>query len=150
MKRSYSREELPIIAKEVLSLLHVDNDRAVVVALQGELGAGKTTLTQAIAAELGVEEIVTSPTFVIAKWYKTNSIDFYTLVHIDAYRVESEDELKPLGFLELLKQPRALVIIEWPEKIPVTLSSLGVQTFMLHHEGEIRVIEGPLIYEGKK
>ncbi len=150
MKRSYPQEELSSVAKEVLSNLRADNDRAIIIALYGELGAGKTTLVQAIATELGVEEMVTSPTFVIAKWYKTNSSDFYTLVHIDAYRVESEDELRPLGFIELLKQPRALVIIEWPEKMPVTLSSLNVQMFTLHHEGEIRVIEGPLPYEGEK
>ncbi len=150
MKRAYPREELASVAKEVLSLLHVDNDKATIIALYGELGAGKTTLVQAIATELGVEELVTSPTFVIAKWYKTNTGDFYTLVHIDAYRVESEEELKPLGFIELLKQPRALVIIEWPEKMPTTLSTLNVQMFTLHHEGEIRIIEGPLPYEGNK
>lgn len=149
MKRSYPREELPSVAQEVLSLLSVSEDKATVVALYGELGAGKTTLVQAIASELGVEELVTSPTFVIAKWYKTNRGNFYTLVHIDAYRVESEAELKPLGFIELLKQPKALVIIEWPEKMPVTLASLHVQMFTLHHDGEIRTIEGPLPYENK-
>lgn len=150
MKRSYSREELPSVAKEVLSLLEALEDRATVIAFFGELGAGKTTLVQAIAAELGVEELVTSPTFVIAKWYRTTATNFYTLVHIDAYRIEKEEELSTLGFDKLLREPKALVIIEWPEKLPKTLATLHTQTFTLHHEGEIRVIEGPLPYESAK
>lgn len=150
MKRVYSREELPEVAKEVLAQMAISEDFATVVALYGELGAGKTTLVQAIASELGVEEVVTSPTFVIAKWYKTNVNSFYNLVHIDAYRIESESEIETLGFAGLLKQPKSLVIVEWPEKIPKTLASLNVQTFTLHHEGEKRIIEGPLPYEKTK
>lgn len=150
MKRSYPREEIRSVAQEILALLPTHENKATIVALKGELGAGKTTLVQAIATELGVQEMVTSPTFVIAKWYKTTSGNFYTLVHIDAYRVDSEDELTPLGFTELLKQPKALVIIEWPEKMPKILTSLNVQMFTLHHEGEMRIIEGPLPYEGEK
>ncbi len=149
MKRSYSQKELSEVAREVLSSIKPLDDKATVIALYGELGAGKTTLVQAIASELGVEELVVSPTFVIAKWYKTNANTFYTLVHIDAYRIDSEEEMKILGFTELLKQPRALVIVEWPEKIPETLSTLHVEMFTLHHDGEVRVIEGPLPYEGK-
>ncbi|MEK7228109.1 MAG: tRNA (adenosine(37)-N6)-threonylcarbamoyltransferase complex ATPase subunit type 1 TsaE [Patescibacteria group bacterium] len=150
MKRSYPTEELSSVAKEVLSLLEVSEDRATVVAFYGELGAGKTTLVQAIATELGVQEMVTSPTFVIAKWYRTTTSNFYTLVHIDAYRIEKEEELSTLGFDKLLREPKALVIIEWPEKLPNTLSTLNAQTFTLHHEGELRVIEGPLPYESAK
>ena len=150
MKRSYSQEELSSVAKEVLSNLKVSEHSATVVAFDGELGAGKTTLVQAIAKELGVEEIVTSPTFVIAKWYRTNHSDFYTLVHIDAYRIESEQELSTLGFAGLLREPKALVVIEWPERLPNILAELNAQTFTLHHEGEIRVIEGPLPYEKAK
>ena len=138
------------MAKEVLSLLNVSEDRATVVAFYGELGAGKTTLVQAIATELGVQEMVTSPTFVIAKWYRTTTSDFYTLVHIDAYRIEKEEELSTLGFDKLLREPKALVIIEWPEKLPKTLATLHTQTFTLHHEGEVRVIEGPIPYESAK
>jgi tRNA threonylcarbamoyladenosine biosynthesis protein TsaE len=148
MKRSYSTEELQSVAQEVLSLLENSEDRATVVAFYGELGAGKTTLVQAIATELGVEELVTSPTFVIARWYRTTKGNFYTLVHIDAYRIEKEEEFATLGFSKLLREPKALVIIEWPEKIPSTLATLPhVQTFTLHHEGNVRIIEGPLPYE---
>lgn len=147
---SYSQEQLTDVAKEVLSLLNVSEDRATVVAFYGELGAGKTTLVQAIAKELGVLEAVTSPTFVIAKWYRTNANTFYTLVHIDAYRIEKEEELSVLGFDGLLREPKALVVVEWPERLPKTLSALNVQTFTLHHDGDIRVIEGPLPYQNAK
>ena len=149
MKRTYSREELSSVAKEVLSLLETSEDKATIMAFYGELGAGKTTLVQAIATELGVEELVTSPTFVIAKWYRTTTGNFYTLVHIDAYRIEKEEELSTLGFDKLLREPKALVIVEWPEKIPNTLAPLNPQTFTLHHEGELRLIEGPIPYEQK-
>jgi tRNA A37 threonylcarbamoyladenosine biosynthesis protein TsaE len=94
--------------------------------------------------------VLFAQSIVIAKWYRTNHSDFYTLVHIDAYRIESEQELSTLGFSGLLREPKALVIIEWPERIPNILAELNAQTFTLHHEGEIRVIEGPLPYEKAK
>lgn len=91
---------------------------AAVLALKGDLGAGKTALTKAIAQNLGVEEHVTSPTFVIMKSYAlTGHAQFHTLIHIDAYRVEDERELVVLGFPTLLSDPHTLVVIEWPERI---------------------------------
>lgn len=149
MKLSYSQEELPEVAKSLLELLPVSSNGAVILALKGELGAGKTSLTQAIASCLGVEELVTSPTFVIAKWYKTNNQTFEGLVHVDAYRIESESELSPLGFDDLVKKPKTLIVIEWPEKIPEALEKLSVNLFNIEHEGEKRVIEGPITYERK-
>jgi tRNA threonylcarbamoyladenosine biosynthesis protein TsaE len=149
MKRTYSIEDLPKIAQELLSLLNPEN-KATILAFYGGLGAGKTTLTQAIAKELGVEETITSPTFVIAKWYKTNTKDFDTLLHIDAYRIEKEEELSVLGINKAFDEPRTLVIIEWPEKLPNILVSVNPQIFNLYYEGEARSIEGPIIYENKK
>lgn len=93
------------------------NGRAVVLALHGDLGAGKTTFTQLLASELGVLEPVTSPTFVIMKQYELEGQLFSELVHIDAYRIEELNEMQVLGFTELLTQPGALICIEWAEKI---------------------------------
>ena len=87
--------------------------QAYVVGLQGELGAGKTTFVQAVAKALGVQESVTSPTFVIAQKYKTSHPVFSHLVHIDAYRLEDETK-DTFGFQEYRKDPRNLMLVEWP------------------------------------
>lgn len=91
--------------------------RTVVVGLSGDLGSGKTTFSQTIAKELGINEIVTSPTFIIQKTYKTTDCDFLNFVHIDAYRLDNSEELLTLGFQKLLAQENNLVFIEWPEKV---------------------------------
>lgn len=90
---------------------------AVVVALRGELGAGKTTFTQVLGRTLGVAEPITSPTFIVMKSYEVDHEQFDTLVHLDAYRIEDESELVPLKLSELLNRPRTIVCIEWPERI---------------------------------
>lgn len=92
-------------------------ERATVVALQGDLGSGKTTFTQSLAEVLGVTEHVTSPTFVIQKVYPLSGQKFERLVHIDAYRMDSAHELAVLGFSKLLEEPTTLVCIEWPERV---------------------------------
>lgn len=91
--------------------------RAIVVGFRGDLGAGKTTFTKAIAAKLGVTDTITSPTFVIMKHYETKHSDFTHITHIDAYRLDKGTDLEPLKFDELLNDPHRLIIIEWPEKV---------------------------------
>ena len=100
----------------VLSLPEV-GEGALVVGLYGNLGAGKTAFTQAVAAELGVKETVTSPTFVIEKIYETTHPRFARLIHIDAYRLESAAELQVLNFEELVSNKNNLILIEWPENV---------------------------------
>ena len=113
-----SLEGLDAYGIDLLAQLQIkDRDKAVVLALSGDLGAGKTTLVQTIARDLGVIEVVTSPTFVIMKQYETSDKYFSKLIHIDAYRIEDVTEMKPLGFENLLKQANALICIEWAERI---------------------------------
>lgn len=115
--------EIKALAKSLLAdlALNAPTDSAVVLALTGNLGAGKTTLVQALAKELNVSSAVTSPTFVICKSYPTEHPVFTKLVHLDAYRLEAESELGPLHFSEILAEPHTLVCIEWPEKIASAL-----------------------------
>ena len=113
-------EELELVAKELLQLCEsTKTEQAKVIALKGDLGAGKTTLVQHLSRCLGVEETVVSPTYVVMKRYElpTDMFGYNTLLHIDAYRIEDIDEMRVLQFSELLKEKDTIICIEWPERI---------------------------------
>lgn len=99
-----------------------------VIALHGDLGAGKTTLTQGIAAGLGIDRRVTSPTFTIANEYElTNG---WRLVHIDSYRLDS-GEAETIGLDDILDDERAIVIIEWAERVAAWLPEERIEIEMV-------------------
>lgn len=91
--------------------------KACVITLTGELGSGKTALVKLCAKTLGVTEGITSPTFVIFKKYTLTKSSFKTLVHVDAYRLESAHELERLHFNDELQSPENLILIEWAERV---------------------------------
>jgi tRNA threonylcarbamoyladenosine biosynthesis protein TsaE len=101
-----------------------------VIALSGDLGAGKTHLVQGIAAALGVAEPVTSPTFNLLLVHPGR----VPLYHFDLYRLEHEDELEELAFYETLESD-GVSAIEWGDRFPRALppDHLGVA---IHREGE--------------
>lgn len=112
-------DRLEHFAKEfVHSLPSNHGEKAYVVGLQGDLGAGKTTFVQAVAQVLGVKSRVTSPTFVIAQRYDTAHPVFTHLVHVDAYRL-SDETGDTIGFMDYVRDPHTLVLVEWPEHLPV-------------------------------
>ncbi len=106
---------------------------AVVLALQGDLGAGKTTFLQGFAKGLGVKEVVNSPTFVVMKKFEipnsktvaqipnVRNLCYRYFYHFDLYRLENKKDLEFLNFKEILKNPENIVAIEWPEKITASL-----------------------------
>ncbi|KKW17427.1 MAG: Hydrolase, P-loop family [Candidatus Magasanikbacteria bacterium GW2011_GWA2_50_22] len=98
-------------------------DRATVVALFGDLGAGKTAFAKALARAYGIEDDVTSPTFVIEKIYTPAKGPFSRLIHIDAYRLNSAHDLEVLGWDELLQAPSNLILVEWPENVERAIPS---------------------------
>jgi tRNA threonylcarbamoyladenosine biosynthesis protein TsaE len=121
-KRVISRNQLPSLATNVVELAkNLVSDGAVVLALHGDLGAGKTTFVQALGQALGVSEQITSPTFTIMKSYETSDVVFQNLIHMDAYRIDDISELGPLRFTEILTTPNTIFCIEWAEKIASTL-----------------------------
>ena len=84
-----------------------------VLALHGDLGVGKTTLVQGLAAGLGIQETVTSPTFNVFSVYEGER---HRLVHLDAYRLEHEHQLETLMLEDFLISPW-IAAVEWPDKI---------------------------------
>lgn len=107
-------DEFKTLAQELLQVTGSENS---ILCLQGDLGAGKTAFTQRLGEVLGVSETIVSPTFTIMKQYETQDVLFKTLVHIDAYRIESLSEVAPLHIQEIITQPHTISCIEWPELI---------------------------------
>ena len=87
-------------------------EKGTVICLDGDLGVGKTSLTQFIAKEFGVSEYITSPTFTIIKEYE-GRLPFY---HMDVYRIDSEDDMYDLGYDEYIYS-EGVTVIEWSHKI---------------------------------
>jgi tRNA threonylcarbamoyladenosine biosynthesis protein TsaE len=140
-------EELTQVGKDILQCLARASAAlpgAAVLALHGDLGAGKTALTRTIARELGVTEPVTSPTFVIQKHYtllEQDDVSYTTLVHMDAYRLESTAELDALNFKNTALNPSILLIIEWAERIDSALPEQHLEVYITAGEGGVRTIE---------
>lgn len=112
---SSSAAQTATIGKDILAQLKKKAlDKPGIIILQGELGAGKTTLIKAIGEELGINNIV-SPTYVVCYEYPTTDEHFKLFHHCDFYNIKEGDELNFLGIDEMLK-PHALVAIEWGEK----------------------------------
>ena len=122
--KEIKKEDLEEFAREIVDMLKpTQADGAVVLALSGDLGAGKTTFVQSLGRTLGITESITSPTFTIMKGYETTDDVFTHLVHMDAYRIESAEELRPLRFTDILQTPHTLVCVEWAELIKEALPS---------------------------
>lgn len=110
-----------------------------VIALHGELGAGKTLLTQGVAAGLGVSERVTSPTFTLVNRYAT--AHGFDLVHIDCYRLgESADEAlaeaATIGLDEILADENAAIVIEWAERVAAFLPTDHLDVTIVQPDGD--------------
>lgn len=116
-------EELNVLASELAGRLAPKKNGGTVVTLSGDLGAGKTALAQALARAFGIEEDVTSPTYVIEKVYVPARGPFQRFIHIDAYRLNGVHDLEVLGWKELMQEPGNLILIEWPEKVEGAIPS---------------------------
>jgi tRNA threonylcarbamoyladenosine biosynthesis protein TsaE len=112
-------KDLLDIAKKIVDTLASSyGTKAKVLFLEGDLGAGKTTFTKALASVLGInEEDVHSPTFILKKEYKGDHNVFKKLIHIDAYRFEGKEEAKALKLDRDIENNEALIVIEWPSKM---------------------------------
>lgn len=95
------------------------------LALEGDLGGGKTTFTKGVAKGLGVKEEITSPTFTLMKIYQTPRTSNHKLrtilYHFDFYRIDSPEDMVGYELQEALEDSNGIVIVEWAEKIEASL-----------------------------
>ncbi len=146
---SKSVEETAQITIDFGANLKSKEKGATVVGLYGELGSGKTTFMKYLAECFGIKETIKSPTFVIMRKHQTSpprklpfssppplakgrglgGEDFQNLIHIDAYRIEKEEEMLSLGWEKLISDSKNLICIEWADKIAGIMPPHIVITF---------------------
>lgn len=121
-----------------------------VLALSGELGGGKTTFTKGLAEALKVEEPITSPTFVMLKVYDAilrpkvhlrGVRKMVKLIHIDAYRTDSIEDIKSVGIEDYLNRDDIVMVVEWAEKIREILPDNIIQINFKFIDENTREIE---------
>ena len=122
------------LAKKIAA---ASSDHARVIALNGNLGAGKTTFVQGFAKSLGINDTLKSPTFVLMKIYPVKRRkNLKHLAHIDAYRIETPREIKHLGLRELLNDKDAVILIEWADRIQRILPKDTIWLEFVHGNNE--------------
>lgn len=126
-----SLKETELLAEKFANNLKLGD----VVALNGDLGAGKTTFTKFVFKYLGVKEIVNSPTFAILKSYKGK----FNLNHFDMYRITTEEAIEA-GFDEILNDKNSVIFIEWGENVAPILPPI-TKTVNITTNDDIREFE---------
>lgn len=141
---SKSPEDTRAIAAEFAKrlLAEMPGATAKVVALRGELGAGKTTFTQGMAHALGIPDRPKSPTFMLAKQYAIPHTT-YSLWHVDCYRLNDRTDVVSLDLHTVFSNPQNIVVVEWPERIGDGMPRDCIEIHMTHETGDSRGITLP-------
>ena len=136
MNLNYSLKEIKLASEFIIS-----NSKTNCFLFFGPVGIGKTTLIKELCSNLGVRDLVSSPTFSIINQYKTNN-DF--IYHMDLFRLEKVDEITDAGIIEYLDQEKTL-IVEWPEILTenfifnftkINIEIIGEENRKLHLKNE--------------
>lgn len=155
--KTKSQLETIKLAKMVVAKLeNLKTNGAGVIALEGELGAGKTTLVKGLAKELKIKEKVKSPTFVLVKNYKIPNSElrirnrirnpksvigqFKYLYHIDCYRLTNYKDLVALGIKDMFKEEGSIIAIEWSERVKSILPKKRITVRIDHADKNKRAI----------
>ena len=112
------------LAREILKEKKAKH--ALVISLEGDLGAGKTTFVQGFGKFLGVKERIQSPTFVIMRIYHPHNF-----IHVDAYRLKSKD-FKAIGWKDFVKNKNNIILVEWGNKIKNILPKNSLRIIFKH------------------
>lgn len=138
MKKILDFEKIDILAEKIALYLKGNET----IAIIGDLGTGKTTITKKVANSIGVKEIVKSPTFNIVHEYYSGK---YNLFHFDVYRLSGDDELYDIGYDDYMAR-EGIKIIEWADLIEKSLPGEYIE-IKLYHKGD-REREVSLSYVG--
>lgn len=128
-----SATAMQALGRELAATLKIGD----VLMLHGDLGAGKTTLTQGIAAGLGVEGPVQSPTFTLVREHRGREMMLY---HLDLYRLGDPAELENLGYEVYLDPPDGVSVVEWPERAGDWLPERFTLVRIEHLGGDRRMV----------
>ena len=129
------------LAKKLLNAKRLTLNAAV-IALHGDLGAGKTTFVQGFMKALGVKHHITSPTFLIIRKYEISTplrrglAHYHHAYHLDLYRIQKPKELLDLGFKKIISDPHNILLIEWPERIKKILPANTIWINFEHGKNE--------------
>jgi tRNA threonylcarbamoyladenosine biosynthesis protein TsaE len=152
--KSDSSQLTQLIAGEFASKISkIKSNSAKVITLKGDLGSGKTTFALGFLNNFGIKPHAVSPTFVIMKRYKINlkflsartsqlqvgktqNSKIENIYHLDAYRLHSKKDLNVLGFGEILKNSKNIVLVEWPERIKGTQFKNKTQIYFSYGKKE--------------
>lgn len=111
-----------------------------VFAFYGKMGAGKTTFIKAVCEVLGVDDVITSPTFAIVNEYSAGAADgAKTIYHFDFYRIKQMEEVYDMGYEDYFYS-RALCFIEWPELIEPLLPEDAVRVDIVVNDDDSRSV----------
>lgn len=140
-----SKTQTQKFAKKMAQLMlkNGPGKQAQILALSGDLGAGKTTFTQGFMKALGVKHHVTSPTFMIVRHYplesqksKVKGQMFSNAYHFDLYRIHQLKEILALDFRKIIRNPENIVLIEWPERLEKLLPKSAGKISFNHGKNE--------------
>ena len=142
------RSGSPAETERIAAALAMRLPPGTVVTLEGDLGAGKTCFVRGLARGLGADpSAVSSPTFVIEH---RHACDAGVLVHLDAYRIRSAEDLASIGWDELLADGTAVVAVEWPSRIAAALPPTRIEVRIRHAGEEEREIEIERVRPGER
>ncbi len=133
MNRTYSLQDLPEIAKEIISSVQSKS-----LLFYGEMGTGKTTLIKEIVKQLGVDDVAHSPTFSLVNEYLSRKGE--SIYHFDFYRIEKEEEAYDIGIEEYFYDQN-WCLIEWPEKVENLLPLESVEIRLSLNPDNTRTIQ---------
>jgi tRNA threonylcarbamoyladenosine biosynthesis protein TsaE len=125
-------EETHALGRALGRGLRSDGAGALVIGIEGELGAGKTTLVKGLLNELGITGAVRSPTYTLIEPYEAEGLHVY---HLDLYRLADPREVEALGLRDLL-HPHAVLLIEWPSRAAGALPVADL-TILLQYPADV-------------
>jgi tRNA threonylcarbamoyladenosine biosynthesis protein TsaE len=132
-KTKNARETKKVAADLARKIIKTKLQRqACIIALEGELGAGKTTFIQGFAKALKIKQKITSPTFVLIRSYNLSAMTYKLLYHIDAFRLKDWHDLISLSIKEIFANPQNIVLIEWAERVKSILPKKRINIHIDH------------------